>query len=185
MSKINVAEIVGKLIEILTPLESEERLRVVQATMTLLGETKITPPVDDIDGGLDNNEVKNLTVRTQTWMKQNKISFEELQQVFHFDDGEVAIIASEIPGKDKKAKTYSAYILTGIAQLLLNGEAKFTDESARKLCQTSGVYDSKNHAKHLRNKKNEFTGTKDRGWTLTSPGLKRGGQLVKELSEDK
>lgn len=74
-------------------------------------------------------------------------------------------------------------MLVGIAKLLSSGDPSFDDKSARALCETSGCYDSANHAASLRDKGNEFTGTKDKGWTLTTPGLKRGAILIKELNK--
>jgi len=117
------------------------------------------------------------------WMKQNGITAEQLQHVFHFSGAGVEIIAPDFPGKNKKQKTYNAYVVEGIAQLLATGEPHFTDKVARALCERAGCFDSANHATHMNNKGNEFAGSKDKGWTLTAPGLKKGAALVKELSQ--
>ncbi len=182
MVKHKVIDIVGKIVEMLTPLTPDERQRVMRASLMLLGETAA-----DLNKGSSgektDEEASNLPVRAQTWVRQNNLSTEELQQVFLIAEGEVEIIASEIPGKGRKEKTYNAYVLTGIARLLSTGNPSFDDKSARTLCKSSGCLDSANHANYLRERGNEFTGTKDKGWILTAPGLKRGALLVKELNK--
>jgi len=167
------------VVELLTPLESEQRARVLRAVIAFFGEASsaVEQATDEPSGDLNN-----LPPRARLWMKQNSVTAEQLQQVFHISENGVEVIAPHLPGKSKKEQTYSAYILTGIAQLLATGNASFEDKSARDLCERSGCYDSANHSVHLRNRGNEFTGTKEKGWTLTTPGLRGGADLVKELS---
>ena len=128
-------------------------------------------------------EALGLPIKAQTWMKQNDISVDELQSVFLLTNGSVEVIASDIPGKGKKEKTYNAYVLTGIARLLATDMPNFDDKTARDLCISFGCMDNTNHANYLKNKGNEFSGNKEKGWMLTTPGLKRGGALVKELNK--
>jgi hypothetical protein len=180
-------EIVSEIVELLTPIESAERIRVVQASLTLLGET-FAGGSRHVDGGGDtlgegDGELSALPVRARTWMKQNSVTVDELQQVFHLADGNADVIAGEVPGKNKKEKTYNAYVLAGLARLLSAGDGAFDDKSARSLCETFGCYDQANHSSTIKNKGNEFTGTKDKGWTLTAPGLKRAAALVKEITK--
>lgn len=174
----------AKIVEMLTPFASDERQRIITASLTLLGETtekfkKNTPE----ESGDESQGLSDLSPRAKTWAKQNNLSTEELQQVFLITEGNAEVIAVDVPGKNKKEKTHNAYVLVGIAKLLSSGDPSFDDKSARALCETSGCYDSANHAASLRDKGNEFTGTKDKGWTLTTPGLKRGAILIKELNK--
>ena len=174
-----------KVVEALTPLSSEDRARVVSAALALLGEAQ--PAGASRAGGDDGTDKQDaelgaLPPRARTWMKQHDISADQLQQVFHISGGELEIIAAHIPGKSKKEQTYSAYILTGLGQLLLTGNSSFQDKQARALCESSGCYDLANHSAHLRDRGNEFAGTKDKGWTLTTPGLQRASEIVKELT---
>ena len=180
-------EIVSEIVELLTPIESAERIRIVQASLTLLGETFSSSP-RHIDGGSDalgeeSGELSMLPVRARAWMKQNSITADELQQVFHLADGNADVIAGDVPGKNKKEKTYNAYVIAGLARLLSTGDGAFDDKSARSLCETFGCYDPANHSSTIKDKGNEFTGTKDKGWTLTAPGLKRAAILVKEITK--
>lgn len=182
VGQVNSINTVAKIVEMLSPLASDERVRIVRAAMALLGEATETPaaqmhvevPVDDMG---------NFSQRAQIWMKQNSITTEHLDQVFHVSDGVAEVIAPQLPGKNKKEQTYSAYILAGLSQLLLTGDASFGDKEARALCERAGCYDSANHSVTLRNRGNEFTGSKERGWTLTAPGLKRAAEIIKELGD--
>jgi hypothetical protein len=170
-----------KVVEVLSPLSSEDRARVIGAALALLGDAQskiAAPKPSELD--LDDAELGNLSPRARSWMSQHGVSPVELQQIFHVADGEVEVIAT-VPGRNKKDQTYNAYVLTGLSQLLATGAPAFTDKAARALCEASGCYDSANHAAHLKDKGNEFTGSKDKGWTLTAPGLKRAAELIKEL----
>jgi hypothetical protein len=173
-----------KLVELLKPLPSEDRKRAIQAAMILLGEVQPSVPLradTEEDATEQGDGFDTLTPRARSWMKQNDIAITQLQQVFHIDEGRAEVIAG-VPGKNKKEQTYNVYILAGLAELLVTGNTTFQDRQARALCESSGCYDSANHAVHLRNRGNEFTGTKDKGWTLTAPGLRRAAEIVRELN---
>jgi len=170
---------VTKIIDALTPFSSEERHRVIQAALAILGEVQVR----SVDSASDETSrvVGDLPPRARAWMQQNSVTSDGLLQVFHLADGKVEVIASQLPGSSKKEQTYNAYVLTGIAQLLAGGDPSFEDKIARSTCEKYGCYDSANHSAHLRARGNEFTGTKDKGWTLTAPGLRRGAELIKEM----
>jgi hypothetical protein len=172
-----------KVVEVLMPLSSEDRARVISAALALLGDVKPKTTLQEPDEPIAGDpELGAMPPRAKSWMGQNGVSVGHLQQVFHIVNGEAEVIAV-VPGRNKKEQTYNAYILTGLGHLLLTGSAAFTDKAARSLCEASGCYDSANHAAHLKDKGNEFTGSKDKGWTLTAPGLKRAAELVKGLNE--
>jgi hypothetical protein len=180
MTQIKSMDALAGIVEILTPLPAEERTRVVRAAMVLLGESHST---SDIDVDPSAGSVGNLQPRARMWLKQNSITNDQLQQVFHLSDGALEVIAPHLPGKSKKEQTYNAYVLAGIGQLLLTGNASFDDKTARALCEKFGCYDSANHSAHLKDKGNEFAGTKEKGWTLTAPGLKRGADMIKDMNK--
>ncbi len=176
------AEIVARVVDLLTPLGSEDRQRVVQASLTLLGETATRASGAE---DLDSNDVVagDMPVRARTWMQKNGVTADEIQEVFHFTNEGVEVIASEMPGRNASEKTLNAYVLTGLAKLFADGSPTFEDKAARTLCETSGCYDNTNHSKYVKNKGNAFSGSKSKGWTLTAPGLNRGATLVKELGK--
>jgi hypothetical protein len=176
-SHVQPMDSLARVVEILSPLSPEERARVIRAAMVLLGEVA---PASEISVVERAEDPEGISTRAKVWMKQNSVTSAQIAQVFHISDGSAELIAS-LPGNSKKEQTYSAYILAGIGQLLVAGSPSFDDKSARDLCERSGCYDRANHSVHLRNRGNEFTGTKDKGWTLTAPGLRRGAELIKEL----
>lgn len=187
MSEKKTTEIMNEIYELLSPLQSEERHRVIQAALTLLGETQaavsslMRAQAGSTDAGGD--WAAALPVRARTWVKQHGISLDELQQVFHLDNGRAEFIAGEIPGKNKKEKTLNAYLFCGLASLFSTGDGNFDDKSARALCVRLGCYDQANHSVTLKDKGNEFAGSKDTGWSLTAPGLKRLAALMKEMTK--
>jgi hypothetical protein len=167
------------VIGLLTPLETEERARILRAAAAFFGEP--SPALAALAEDPMGEIADSLPQRARLWMKQNSITSDQLQQVFHFADGGVEVIAPQMPGKNKKEQTYNAYVISGISQFLLKGDAFFEDKAARALCERSGCYDSANHSANLRDRGNEFTGSKEKGWTLTAPGLKRGAEIIKEM----
>lgn len=185
MSTKRVTEIVSEIVELLTPIESDERIRVVQASLMLLGESL---PANKRAAGSSNTESGDegasigIPARAQSWMKQNDVGVEQLQQIFHFENGSVEVIAGDMPGKNKKEKTLNAYVLGGLAGFLATGDPLIVDKPARALCKRFGCYDEANHASTIYDRGNVFTGSKDKGWTLTAPGLKRAAELVKEAA---
>jgi len=188
MTTKGAVEVVGKIVEELTPFPTEERLRIVRASLTLLGdEPRAKGASDPVSGtGQDSPsgsapDVGALPTRAQTWMKQNQLSLEQLQQGFHMDGDTVEVIASEIPGATNREKVRNAYILTGIGRLLTTGEPKFDDKAAREICEKYGFYDPTNHSKYVKGG-NELSGKKETGWILTAPGLKHGAVLIADIA---
>jgi hypothetical protein len=164
-------------------LNAEQRRRLLTASLAFLGDD---PSALKLSSGQQHPDASAaIPPRAQSWAKQHGVTGEAIEQVFHVADGKAEVIAAELPGTNKKEKTYSAYVLTGIAALISTGVASFDDKSARALCESSGCYDLTNHAATIKNKGNEFTGTKEKGWTLTAPGLKRGAEIVKSLTDGK
>jgi hypothetical protein len=137
MAKQSITNVATKIVDLLTPLNSEERQRVVQGALTLLGEGQIAlPQKAGLESDKDSAEqIEGISPRANVWLRQNGLTLNNLEQVFHIDDGKIELIASEIPGKDNKAKTLNIYILAGVSQFLLSGDASFDDKTAR----TSGA----------------------------------------------
>ncbi|MEJ0077162.1 MAG: hypothetical protein WDO17_17305 [Alphaproteobacteria bacterium] len=181
MAKKSITDVVAIIVSELSPFTSEDRQRAVQASLTLLGETR-TSGVQRAVADSEDVEADGAPIptRAKTWIKQNGLSNDQLQQVFHFEGDKVEVITASIPGKNNREKVRNAYVLLGVSRLLSGGEPKFDDKSARALCEQQGFYDHTNHMKHMKGG-NEFTGSKDKGWVLTAPGLKHGAKLVSDL----
>lgn len=177
MTQKNSLDALGTIVEVLSPLSPEERARLMRAAMVLLGDEL---PANAGGAPAEQPGALSLPPKAASWMRQNGITEDQLQQAFHVADGSADLIGS-IPGSSKKEQTYSVYILTGVGQLLMKGEPSFDDKAARALCVQAGCYDRANHSAHLGARGNEFTGSKDKGWTLTAPGLKRGAEIIKQM----
>jgi len=135
------------------------------------------------DGSKGSAALPGLSTKAAAWIKQNGLTKSQLEHVFDIDGTSVNVLGGSIPGKSAKAQTISAYILKGVAQLLATGEPTFDDKSARKLCEDLGCYSSANHAVYMNSMGNTITGSKDKGWKLTAPGLKKGADLIKEMTK--
>lgn len=176
MNTKSITQAVADVVDALTEFSPEERRRIVQASLTLLGDASV--PLDDkVEGG---NGDGGLPAKARIWMKQYGLTAEQTSEVFHPGENGMDIIAS-IPGASRREQVRNAYILSGIARLLTDGETRFDDKAARQLCEKGGFFDHTNHSKYM--KGSEFTGSKQKGWVLTTPGLKHGAALVIELTK--
>ncbi len=191
MAKLKNTEATAKIVDVLTPFESAERQRIVHAVLTLLGESSVPTSQRKSDaagggdehGGSHDASAASLPAKAKNWAKQNKLTSDEIQQVFHVENGVATVIAAAMPGKKKRGQTINAYVLRGIAALLSSGEASFDDKSAREVCNAQGCYDGPNHAVTMKSIGNKLTGSKDKGWTLTAPGLTYGAALIKGMTQ--
>jgi len=176
MSNKTITQAVTKVVEELSDFSPEERRRIVQASLTLLGDgpTALVEPSDQSSGG------DSFPAKTRMWIKQHGLSAEQISHIFHPGEDGMQIIAP-IPGTSRRVQVRNAYVLSGIAQLLAHGETKFDDKSARDVCESGGFFDTTNHAKYL--KCSEFTGSREKGWVLTAPGMNLGASLIKQLSQ--
>jgi hypothetical protein len=177
MTQKNSMDALSTIVDVLTPLPVEERTRLMRAAMVLLGGEL---PAAQSAVPADQGGNLNAPPKAAVWMRQNGLTEDQLQQAFHIADGSVDVIGT-LPGGNKKEQTYNAYILAGISQLLLKGDPSFDDKTARALCGQAGCYDKANHSAHIAARGNEFNGSKEKGWTLTAPGLKRGAEIVKQM----
>lgn len=182
-------ETLTAIIKLLEPLPSAQRQRTVAAAMMFLGEAALQRPrheasATNTDTDTDNNDDDGGTgyaPQIAKWMKQNDVSAEELDQVFHFNqDGTFDLLHA--PGKSKREQTLNTYTLTGLGKYLAANDRSFDDATARSFCETIGCFDAGNHATILKNKGGEFSGDKTKGYSLTNVGIKRGAVLVKEVA---
>jgi hypothetical protein len=179
-------ETLTAIIKLLEPLSSEQRQRTVAAAMMFLGEAALQKPRQETSGGSTDNSDSDgdddggYSPQITKWMKQNDVSAEELDRVFHFNqDGTFDLLHA--PGNSKKVQTVNTYILTGLGKYLAANDRAFDDATARANCEKIGCFDKSNHATHIKNQP-EFTGDRSKGYSITNPGLKRGAALVKEVA---
>lgn len=181
-------EAMSKVLAALQSLDEAAQLRVIRWAIE-----KLSLPVPQVAGpqaaGFEQFSPGAVAVggaaissSAALWAKQNGITAEEIESVFHIDGGNVDLIAAQVPGKSNRERVLSCYLISGALEILRTGDASFSDRSARALCETFGCFDTTNHSKYLNDRGNEFTGSKEKGWTLTAPGKKRAAVLVKEIA---
>lgn len=183
-----LAQATSELLEILAPLSSDERLRVVRAALTLLGDEmpKLIAPAAgkkleaDEDQEQQDSSNSEISPAAKIWAQKHQITHEKLEHYFHFDQGKIQPI--ELAGKTKKKseQVENTYLSQGAASFIATGEAAFTDDDARALCKHFGCYDHTNHSKYVKGFGNRIAGSKSAGWKLTAPGLTAYANLVKE-----
>lgn len=181
MSQNPLTQAVTNIIRELKDFSSEDRVRIVQASMTLLGEAPARLISDEEDAGSHREKKGELPAKARNWMKHHGLTLDQVNQVFHFGDDGPEIIAA-IPGTNRKDQVRNAYVLCGVGRLLAFGETKFDDKTARDVCEAGGFFDGTNHMKYM--KGSEFTGSRQKGWVLTAPGLNLGASLVAQLNSD-
>jgi hypothetical protein len=179
MTQKALTDAVSKIVHELTDFSSEDRHRIVAASMTLLGEVP-TKLASEGAGGEEasRDQRAQFPAKARNWIQQHGLTTEQIEQVFHFDDSGAQIIA-HVPGATKKEQVRNAYVLCGIARLLVSGESRFEDQAARVVCESGGFFDASNHMKAM--KCSEFTGSRERGWVLTAPGMNLGASLIVQL----
>ncbi len=186
-----IAQIATKICALLDPLSSEDRRKAINGSLTMLGEASGGAAADRngasglrtpaADGAGSHQDMSGVHARAITWMKQNGLNQEQVEQVFDTTSDGIRVIISEVPGKGRKEQTHNAYVLLGISRFLATGDATFEDAAARQLCTDLGCLDLPNHSKFMGDKGNVLTGSKKAGWKLTAPGLKHGVGLIKQV----
>jgi|ERR1700739_3025192 len=181
-----IADIAHKIYGLLEPLNSDERRKIINASLTLLGEATAGERAVgggdsrvSTDGGKPDQNIEGIHPKAVHWMKQNGVTQAQLEEVFDITSEGMPVIISQAPGKNSKVQTHNAYVLQGISRLLATGDSTFDDKTARNLCGGLGCYNKGNHAVYMDEIGNQLTGSKDKGWKLTAPGLKHGASLIK------
>jgi hypothetical protein len=95
---------------------------------------------------------------------------------------EIDLIAKTVPGKGKRDKMRSVFLLKGAAAYLGTGAARVTHEQIKEACLHYDAFDVANFAVNLRSLSGEVSGTKEAGYTLTPRGLASATEMVKALT---
>ena len=184
----NLAEITSRVYALLEPLATDERQRIIEATMALFGEE---PPsrgpkrsAENGDEGPDEADAfAALGKKARRWIRQAGFTADVLEEVFHFEDnGVVELIAIEIPGSSMREMTANAYLLCGARSLLQTDEPSVDNKEAVEYCKHVGCYDKNNHTANRNSLGNRLTGSVADGFTLPGPGLKAAAALVKAVA---
>ena len=120
-----LADATGQVIKILDSLSSEDRHRVVQAALLLLGEA--APSKASAAAAADENKGEALALLStpaKAWMQKHGLTTDTLGAYMHLEKGHVAVI--EIPGNHstKKDKTKVCYLMAGILSFINNRDPR-------------------------------------------------------------
>lgn len=181
-----ILEAVPKIVEVLTPLSSEQRQRALSAAMLLFGESSPIPTTSIARIPNQNQQSESedgISSKALVWMKKYSITREQLDHVFCIENDSIDVIASKMPSFGKRQQTVQAYIVCGLKSFLKTGEPTFTDADGRELCSKVGCYDVANHSNYKKAFGNFISGSKDSGWRLSNPGLNEAAQIVKQLAQ--
>ncbi len=172
-------DVVAEIDRLLAPLSADERTRALAAVSALHGAAPpgapaAVAPAAPVPAGTPNAAVS-------AWMKMNGLDHAMVAAVFHVDDGAAEVIGG-IAGATEKERTINTYLLAGVCALLGSGAPKFAEADAVKLCKHLGCHNRGNHANYRGAAGKALVGSREKGWTLTAPGLRRAAELVKEMA---
>ena len=178
MSAEDIPKAAAALYNLLSPLNAEDRQKVVRGALAMLGEpASITASHGGDNPDDESSDLGGLGPRARRWLKKFSISPEQLEHVFHFDGGTVDLLDIEVPGSSKKLQTINSYMLVGAKQFLATDDPKFDDKSALDYCKRVGCHDTANHAVNRAGLGNKVTGNKSSGFSGGLSGRYRGEQL--------
>ena len=181
----NLPSIVDGLYKLLEPLNPDDRARVVRAVLALLGEGGISAAGTEKDKEFEGDSAPStFGAKATRWMTQNKITEQDIYEIFHKDGDSVDVIASSLPGNGKRGETRNCYLLSGARALLETDEPKFSEPDVVYLCKLMGCHDRSNHSAIRRSLGNMVAGTKTSGYTLPAPGLRAAAELIKEMASE-
>ena len=133
----------------------------------------------------DNTEdLGGVSPVAKRWMKRNDLTTKALSNIFSLGVDEIDLIAKAVPGKNKKDRMHSVFLLKGVAAYLGTGAARFTHEQVKEACLHYDAYDATNFATYLKSLTREVSGSKDTGYTLTAVGLSSATQMVQKLMQN-
>lgn len=131
---------------------------------------------DDLDG---------ISPIAQKWMRRNGLAVDRLSKFFSLGVDEIDFVAKTVPGKTKKDRMHSVFLLKGIAAYLGSGVARVSHEQIKEACLHYDAWDAGNFAANLKTFTADISGTKEAGYTLTARGLTSATETIKSLLEAK
>lgn len=117
------------------------------------------------------------------FLTANAITTDVLARVFHPIGAGAQLLAASIPGSGKANRLVSLSLLLSVKQALESGNFTCTLKELRELAVHYDCYDSANFAATLKNNKGYYK-PRDKGadLELSGPGLKKAGELIKNIA---
>lgn len=139
---------------------------------------------DEDDKDQFDDEIEGISPVAKKWMLRNGLTTKQLSEIFSLGIDEIDLIAKTVPGKNKKERMHSVFLLKGVAAYLGTGAARFAHEQMKEACLHYDAYDSSNFAVYLKSYLSDISGSKELGYTLTARGLASATEMVKAMTED-
>lgn len=136
---------------------------------------------DEGDSATDD-ELAGVSPVALKWIRRNALKPSQLSTLFSLGLDDIELVATSVPGENKKEKMRNILLLTGAAGYLGTGAARTDDDKAREALGHYNAYDGKNFAAYLKDMAAEVSGTKASGYTLTARGLAGAAELVKTMT---
>lgn len=131
----------------------------------------------------DGDELEGVSAVAQKWVARNGLSSQKLSMIFSLGVDEIDLVAKVVPGKSKRERMRSVFLLKGVAAYLGTAVARFSHEQIKEACLHYDAFDSGNFAIHLKSLAAEVSGNKDSGYCLTARGLTNATEIVKSLTQ--
>lgn len=197
-----ITVVVAQLFDILEPLDAGFRARALRGVLAMLADgsggvpldlgVPVTPSAGAVTptGGTapppsDGASKFAKGKKAQAWLRRNSLTDDVLDHVFHVenDDGRPVLFAP-VPGTGKKGQTINCYLLVAAQNFLATDELKVTEAEVVAVAKDGGYYDRANHSVTRGALGNRFSGNKDVGFILTTPGQDAAAALIKSIAAD-
>jgi len=134
------------------------------------------PEVDDHDGVLEG-----VSPVAKKWITRTGFDPNKLSAIFSFGVDDIDLVAKTVPGKSKRERMRSVFLLKGVAAYLATGAARFTHGQMKEAALHYNAFDVTNFAVHFKSFSSEVAGNKEAGYTLTARGLAGATDIIKAL----
>ncbi|HTQ75655.1 MAG TPA: hypothetical protein VMI74_15340 [Burkholderiales bacterium] len=128
------------------------------------------------------DELEGVSPVAKKWMARNGLEAKKLSALFSLGVDEIDLVAKKVPGKNKKERMHSVFLLKGVAAYIGTGAARFTHEQMKEACLHYDAFDAANFAVNFKSLTGEVSGSKESGYTLTARGLAAATEMIKALS---
>lgn len=139
-----------------------------------------TPPIRGVEG-IPEIVTRERVMPKADFFSRHGLTEEEWSRVFDFDGSLWSIIA-KLKAKEMSKKQVQLALLLGTKSLLEGAEPIIPRSSLVELCKDYTAHDRSNFAKHMKAQQNLFR-PKGKDWILTSPGLEKAAEVIKELAQ--
>lgn len=129
--------------------------------------------------GLD---VATLPMRVKAFMKKHEVTGQQVEKLFHIEDGQYMPIWSLKATKFSKAQVQIA-LLQSLQRGLTSGEFSFDRNEVKTGCKERGSYSEGNFKANFQNNRKYFSGLDKDGFvSLTDEGMKALAKTVTDLT---